>query len=322
MLIIETYGVWFQLHTSSVVRQNIGQGCNPLQKCTTTHQSLCSSTINAREIVETQNPDVFEKVTWGSSPMQFWQNQFDFAVRCATTVSGVCWRLPAAVLMQLSCILPDEPHLGCHKMKHSMLGTNHIPSGGMKESAMSSVSLHTLIGRSVAQTKGLGKSTTTGPTKGYHMVGGGEYDSIRMSFTKKTTSSCFHISLIKQGNPAVEGAWRSFFLPKSKGFTCPGVERPNDSIRTYVWAILGAQAQTHTGIVGTGTAFDAQKQFLAKVNDTISYPVDLPLAISHYRDALQYAGSEVNLLRDWPHTWPQATCYSTLAMWWATTTWS
>ena len=54
----------------------------------------------------------------------------------------------------------------------------------------------------------------------------------------------------------------------------PSVERINDSIRTYHWAILGSQSQTRTDILGSGTAFDAQKQFLANVEDAINSPVD------------------------------------------------
>ena len=118
-----------------------------------------------------------------------------------------------------------------------------------------------------------------------------------MSFTERTTSDVLHVDYIKQDTPGAEQAWKTFILDKSEGFTHPGVERLNDSIRTYVWAILGAQAQTRTGILalrGNTTSFDAQKQFLANIEDAISSPVDLPSAISRYQDVLQYAGSEVN----------------------------
>ena len=50
----------------------------------------------------------------------------------------------------------------------------------------------------------------------------------------------------------IPGAWTTFVLDKSEGFTQAGVERLNDSIRTYVWAILGAQAQTRSNILGGG----------------------------------------------------------------------
>ena len=49
------------------------------------------------------------------------------------------------------------------------------------------------------------------------------------------------------------------FIPDtSEGFTQAGVERLNDNIRTYVWAILGAQAQIRSNILKAGTGFDAQ----------------------------------------------------------------
>ena len=73
-----------------------------------------------------------------------------------------------------------------------------------------------------------------------------------------------------------------------------GVERLNDSIHTYVWAILGAQFQTRTSILGSGTAFDAQNQFLANVEDAISSPVDIPSTIERYQSVLQHASSKVD----------------------------
>ena len=48
----------------------------------------------------------------------------------------------------------------------------------------------------------------------------------------------------------------------AKGFTRAGVERINDSIRKYCWAILGSQSQTRTDILGSGTAFDQKNSFL------------------------------------------------------------
>ena len=138
---------------------------------------------------------------------------------------------------------------------------------------------------------GLGKVYSYWTHAGYHPVGGGEYDPKSMSFTKQTTNEVLHVDYIAQDDDA---AWRTYVLDKSQGFTRAGVERLNDSIRTYVWAILGAQAQTRTRILGTGTAFDAQKQFSANLEDAISSPVDLPAAIKRYQAVLQYAGSKVD----------------------------
>ena len=88
--------------------------------------------------------------------------------------------------------------------------------------------------------------------------------------------------------------WQTFILDESKGFTKPGIQMINDSIRTYVWALLGAQAQTRTNIESVGTSFDAQKQFLANVEDSISSPADIPASIKRYQDVLQYASSKVD----------------------------
>ena len=87
-----------------------------------------------------------------------------------------------------------------------------------------------------------------------------------------------------------------FFLDKSEGLTQAGVERLNDSIRTYVWAILGAQAQTRPNIFKAGTGFDAQKQFLANVEDAVASPVDIPSSIARYQKTLQYASTPRNFV--------------------------
>ena len=116
-----------------------------------------------------------------------------------------------------------------------------------------------------------------------------------MSFTDYQNPDKFHIDYIGQGAEA-DTAWTAFIPDESHGFTHAGVERINDSIRTYVWAVLDSQAQTQCNILGTGMVFDAQKQFLANVGDAISSPLDLPSAIRHYQDILHYARSELNFV--------------------------
>ena len=53
----------------------------------------------------------------------------------------------------------------------------------------------------------------------------------------------FHPKDAMHHNRDISGAWTTFVLDKSEGFTQAGVERLDDSFCTYVWAVLGAQAQ-------------------------------------------------------------------------------
>ena len=88
----------------------------------------------------------------------------------------------------------------------------------------------------------------------------------------------------------------SFVLDEGKGFTQAGISRINDSIRTFVWAILGAQSQARTSLLGIGKAFDAQRQFLANVKTAIKAAADIPESITRYQDTLGYARSKVDFV--------------------------
>ena len=104
----------------------------------------------------------------------------------------------------------------------------------------------------------------------------------------------FHPKDAMHHNRDISGTWTTFVLDKSEGFTQAGVERLNDSIRTYVWAILGAQTQTRSNILKTGTGFDAQKKFLVSIEDAIASPVDIHSCIARYQKTLQYASTPLD----------------------------
>ena len=88
----------------------------------------------------------------------------------------------------------------------------------------------------------------------------------------------------------------TFVFDESEVFTKARVERLNESIRTYVEAILGAQARTRSNILKTGTGLDAQKQFLANIKDVITSPVDIPSSIARYRKTLGYASTPLDFV--------------------------
>ena len=84
--------------------------------------------------------------------------------------------------------------------------------------------------------------------------------------------------------------YKSFIQDDSTGLTPPGIGRINDSIRTYVWAILGSQGTMKKSIKNLET----QKYFLSLVEDAINRPVDLPASIERYRNVLKYSSSKVD----------------------------
>lgn len=266
---------------------------------------------------EAEYPDVFERYRlpkvasnqivqrWYNHPLDFWQNQLNFAVWCATTGCGVSAQdhLQATdpllrslykfhvyyqirrILAELNIALPQDAAWNALNSPYNSRAYQRICTEF-------GISTNT-DWRRHGVNHGLGKVYNYWTNLGYHEVGDGTFDNKKMSFAKSTTNEVLHVDYIQQGTDAAE-AWTGYVLNKSNGFTQPGVERLNDSIRTYVWAVVGAQAQTRTRILGTGTAFDAQKQFLANVEDAVSSPVDLPSAIKRYQDVLQYAGSKVD----------------------------
>ena len=122
----------------------------------------------------------------------------------------------------------------------------------------------------------------------YQPLKGFSYGAHQMSFTEYNKGT-LHIDYISQQHRA----WSTFILDKSNGFTRPGVERINESIRTYCWAIIGSQSQIKSDILGVGSAFDAQKQFL-RTEDAIQSLVDLPRQITRYQNALKYARTKVD----------------------------
>ena len=248
---------------------------------------------------------------WNSKPMQFWQNQLNFAVWCATTGCGVSlqdhlfaedpqirslyrfhfYYQTRRLLDELQVPLPDDQAWKALDNTYDQRAYERLCA----EFGVPTGSNWHLRGPN----NGLGRAYNYWSYHGYEPVSkSGWYNERRMFFTSPTTNQFIHIDYIRQDEtmPHVGDGWRCFIIEKGQGYSHAGVERLNDSIRTYVWAILGAQAQTRTSIVGIGTAFDAQAQYLANVEDAIASPVDLPSGIKRYQDVLQYAGSEVNFV--------------------------
>ena len=268
--------------------------------------------------------------SWITNQMQFWQNQLNFAIWCATTGCGVSkldhlrnkdpmirsvfrfhtYYQIRRILSEMECPLPTHRSWNplnngidinafeqlCAEFKISSADFRQKldPSNGM--GAIRYYTFHTTYSHHHMRMK-----------KEKVLETGGDYDSSRSDFTVEIPSSgkfgsgpshVYKIEYIEQNfkNNDPMTSVGSFVLDKSNGFTQAGVARINDSIRTYVWSIVGAQSQARSSILGTGKAFDAQKQFLANVEDVINSEVDLPSSIERYQSTLQYARSKVDFV--------------------------
>ena len=116
---------------------------------------------------------------------------------------------------------------------------------------------------------------------GYSKLRGG-YDPNAATFTSYKDPNRVHIDFLKQ-DPF---DFTRSIADKTDGFTSAGVRRIDDSIRSYVYCILGAQVQTRANILGEdGPQLDAQKQFLVLIEDCIKIGDNLQKSIANYQDA-------------------------------------
>ena len=242
---------------------------------------------------------------WRKTPMQFWQNQLNFAVWCATAGCGVSAEdhLSASdgflksfyrfhvyyqirrILEELKAPLPYE---------ETWDAVNNSYDRGVYERICREFGVipHSSYWKVKGPNWGLGLVYFYRKEyKGFYGLGDEEYDSRTMSFTKET-NDIRKIGYLRQIAFGIDTAWKNFILNKSDGLTEPGVGRLNDSIRSYVWAILSAQVLTRSGILGTGAAVYARKHFLVLVENVIKSPVDIPSAIMRYQEAMQHARSK------------------------------
>jgi hypothetical protein len=62
-----------------------------------------------------------------------------------------------------------------------------------------------------------------------------------------------------------------FILEKNNDLTSPGIQRLNDSIRAFIYCLLGAQAETRSAIINSfGTELDAQRELKKLLEDAIT----------------------------------------------------
>ena len=264
--------------------------------------------------------------SWLSTQMQFWQNQLNFAVWCATTGCGLskqhlnhanpkiksffpfhAYYQIRRILSETSCPLPTEESFNplnngidknaferiCNEFgisTHGSFRQKLDPMNGMGYVWYTKVTTqaHGAYRSYYITSKKVKTKTDSFDSK--FQVEGDPMDYLEQTFHKESG----HADNSPDGTPMA--AIGRFITDYSDGFTRVGISRINDSIRVHSWAILGAQAQSRSSILGSGKAFDAQKQFLANVKDAINSAVDLPSWIDRYQRTLQYAKSKLDFV--------------------------
>ena len=246
-----------------------------------------------------QNPTIHTNApwnTWLNSSFDWWQCQLNFAVWCATAGCGVSYEdhlkdtstltntvyifhvyyCIGRILKELQSPLPTDASFCYYKNQYDK-------AAYQKLCTEFNVSPNTDWRQKLEYgCQGLGQwSTYFKPDGNYRH----SHESDGPFFSP--------IDAITHGRD-ISNAWTTFMLDKSNGFTHAGLVRINESIRMFVWALLGAQSQTRAEILKVGTGFDAQKQFLVNIQDAINSPIDLPSQISRYENVLKYARSKVD----------------------------
>jgi len=204
-----------------------------------------------------------------SCNMTFYQNQLNFAVWCVSSGCGVsvehlntsqnlllsvykfhmCYQV-RRILQQMSCPLPGE----------SLFNTadNHINLIAYKKICNKfDVDSNTDFRFKGGNSGGLGTMYNYATRMGYMPLTGKPYDPCRFQFIPQSTNTVIKIDYISQSE-AVDG-WMQFILEKSRGFTRAGIIRIDDSIRAYVYCILGSQAQTRSNIM---KSLECQQNFV------------------------------------------------------------
>lgn len=236
---------------------------------------------------------------WVKNPILFYQNQLNFAVYCATTGCGVSYanhlnhpdlltksvyRLHVyyqirRILSEIQAPVPNDDSYNPFNNRIDKKAYERICNEF-------GIDVKTDFRQNLDRNHGLGTLYYKYSHRAY------EYD-YWPGHTSFLPNSQVHIGSIEQKH---SNAWTTFILDEGRGFTRAGIERINESIRTYAWCVLGSQAEVRSGILDPSTGFDTQKQFLANLEDAVHSAVDLPSSIKRYQDVLRYARSKVDFV--------------------------
>ena len=103
-------------------------------------------------------------------------------------------------------------------------------------------------------------------------------------------------------NTEARNQFEYFIRPISHGLTSAGLSRINQSIESFCFAILGAQVNVRSSITGSqGSSIETQREFLGLVEDAIRNP-DISKSVQRFQLAIESAKVRLDLAIS-PGTW-------------------
>ena len=256
-----------------------------------------------------------------TQPLNFYQNQLNFAVWCATSGCGVGLDILSSKDVTIANLFKFHVYFTIRKILELLkcpipgdnifnpLNNNIDHEAYVDTCRFFNVDQHHNWKQTVDKTSGgLGTAYYGGgrvvPGKNYddHILtnfgryAGATYMGFGLPDPPKGSghSSTYTVEYIRQSKET-SNAWTTFIKDKTS-FTEAGIIKINETVRTFVFSLLGAQAQTKTSVLTPGTGLDARRQFAVIVEDVINTPIDIEASINRFQDSLQYAKSSLNFV--------------------------
>ena len=272
--------------------------------------------VNENDFFEARNINIFTNYVltfynasliskWQAKcDMTFYQNQLNFAVWCASTGCGVSikdhlnskdkltsslfrfhvYYQTRKILEEMSCTIPEESIFNATdnriNMKKFEKICNEFDINTAKDFRIK-----------VGDNGGLGTMYNYATRLGYRALKGATYNPDKFQFIENSTNDIIKIDYVWQKD-ATDG-WKHFLLEKSERITRAGFIRLDDSIRAYVYCILGAQAQTRSSILNSP---ETQQTFVDLLEKNISSMFSIPESIKQYQDSISNTRSKIDFV--------------------------
>jgi len=255
-----------------------------------------------------------ESKVWSGGPnMKYWPQQLDFAVFCATQGCGI-----SREIFDSSVTLPEQ--IRAFYKFHVYFTVRRIlfQMGGIQSvSALPGNPTFNPSGNNygLASYKRLCAEFGIAPTSDFRFTGGKNHGlgNVYIGVTEHgpmKTGTAWpggYYKFSDEGGRATGGNLLYFIKPddvsqydwfapnKTSGLTKAGLAHINESIKAFVYCILGAQVNVRSNIIGEGgRAKEAQSELLTLMESAISHP-DLAKSVQRYQLAVDEAKVRLNL---------------------------